>query len=112
MAITRPRRNRTWAPLTGREINGRDSQLPARTDAQLGEYLSEMPLDRARTEEESSADLCVGQAVAGEPRYVELLEVSSLKVSTFRLGAFAPTSASSRRARSANAATPIVDSMS
>ena len=63
-----------WGPLAGREINGRDSQLPARTDAQLGEDLSEMPLDRARTEEESSADLCVGQAVAGEPRYVELLE--------------------------------------
>ena len=55
--------------LTAREIRYRVSQLPARTETQLGEDLSEMPLDSARTEKEPSADLCVGQAVAGEPRY-------------------------------------------
>src|SRR4029078_1521571 len=61
-------------PLLRREVQRCDSQLPARADSQLGEDLAQMPLDRARTEEQSSAALCVGQPIAGEPSDVELLE--------------------------------------
>src|SRR5690348_10543424 len=48
-------------------------QLPPGTDAELGEHVSQVPLDRPRAEEEPRADLRIGQPVAGEPRDLPLL---------------------------------------
>ena len=40
------------------------TQFPTRADTELGEHLAEMPLHRARAQEELRADLPVGQAVS------------------------------------------------
>src|SRR5579859_6880327 len=44
------------------------AQLTARADAELGEYLAQVPLDGARRQEQLGGDLRVRQAVAGQPR--------------------------------------------
>ena len=49
------------------------SQLAAAADAELREHLAQVPLDRARAEEELRADLRVRQAVASEPGDLRLL---------------------------------------
>ena len=43
-------------------------QLPPGADAELGEYLAQVPFDGPGTDEELSADLLVRQAVPSEPR--------------------------------------------
>src|SRR4051794_35011872 len=49
------------------------AQLPARTDAQLGEHLVQMPFHRAGADEQLLADLRVGHAVAGQAGDLRLL---------------------------------------
>src|SRR5262249_35143376 len=51
---------------------GLDEAL-ARADPELCEHLAQVPLDRARADEELRADLGVGHAVAGQARDVLLL---------------------------------------
>jgi len=48
-------------------------ELAAGADAELGEDLAQVVLDRARADEQPGADLRVGQAVAGQPRDLSLL---------------------------------------
>src|SRR5215471_2110255 len=48
-------------------------QLAAGADAQLGEYLAQMPFDRARGQEQLGADFRAGAAVAGQPGDLLLL---------------------------------------
>ncbi len=48
-------------------------QLAPGADAQLGEYLAQVPFDRARGQEQLGADLRAGPAVAGQPRDLLLL---------------------------------------
>src|SRR5262249_58931007 len=48
-------------------------KLAAGADAQLGEYLAWVPLDRARGQEQLGAELRAGVAVAGQPGDLLLL---------------------------------------
>ena len=48
-------------------------ELPAGADAELGEHLTQMPLDRARAQEQLGADLGIGQPVPGPPGDLPLL---------------------------------------
>src|SRR5512132_675342 len=48
-------------------------QAASRVDPELAEDLVQVPLDRARTEEELGTDLRVGEPVAGEPGDLLLL---------------------------------------
>src|SRR5215469_7696845 len=48
-------------------------QLAAGADAQLDEYLAQMPVDRAHGQEQLGADLLAGPAVAGQPGNLLLL---------------------------------------
>src|SRR5690348_20068 len=57
-------------PLGSRE---RGTEAAARVDPELREHLAQMPLDRARTDEELCADLRIRQAVAREPGDLLLL---------------------------------------
>src|SRR5215207_10667099 len=63
----------------GERLEGRDfawqgvAQGSARADAELGEHLLQVPLDRAGAEEELGADLRVRPTVAREPGDVLLL---------------------------------------
>jgi hypothetical protein len=99
-------------------VAGQDAiELAARAGRELGEDLAQVELDRARADEQPGPDLRVRQAVAGQPRNVDLLEVSSPVVWTVRLRAISPVASSSRlarspNARSPNACTPIASSMS
>src|SRR6516164_1916608 len=54
-------------------LGQRRSELPARGDAELGEHVAQVPLDRARADEQLGADLWVQQAVPGEPGDLRLL---------------------------------------
>src|SRR6516225_8564408 len=54
-------------------LGQRRSELPARGNAELGEHVAQVPLDRARADEQLGADLRVRQAVAGEPGNLLLL---------------------------------------
>src|SRR5450631_209501 len=54
-------------------VGQRPAELPARADAELGEYLAQVPLDGARTEEQLGADLRIRQPVTGEPGDLRLL---------------------------------------
>ena len=77
-------------------------------DAELGEHLAQVPLDRSGADEQLGGDLRIGQAVAGQPRDLRLLGRELLaRLSTVRLRTVAPVASSSRRARSANASMPI-----
>src|SRR5580704_11441911 len=51
----------------------RRPELPARGDTELGEHVAQVPLDRARADEQLRADLRVRQAVAGQPGDLLLL---------------------------------------
>src|SRR5690349_7219196 len=55
------------------QLGQRGGQLAAGADAELGEYLAQVPLDRARGQEQPGADLRIGQAVARQPGDVGLL---------------------------------------
>ena len=55
------------------EAGQRGGQLAARGDAELGEDLAQVVLDRPRGQEQPSADLRVGQAVPGQARDEGLL---------------------------------------
>src|SRR5262245_17811935 len=59
------------APATVRGQCG--VEAVSRIDSQLAEDLVQVPLDRARTEEQLGADLRVGEPVAGEPGDLLLL---------------------------------------
>ena len=48
-------------------------ELPARGDAELREHVAQVPLHRARADEQLRADLRVRKAVAGEPGDLLLL---------------------------------------
>src|SRR5215472_19135176 len=48
-------------------------ELPARGDTELREHVAQVPLDRARADEQLRADLRVRKAVAGEPGDLLLL---------------------------------------
>ena len=50
-----------------------DAKLPERADAELGEHLAQMPLDRAGAEEQLRPDLGVRQAIPGQPGDLLLL---------------------------------------
>src|SRR5450631_54764 len=54
-------------------VGQRPAELPARADAELGEYLAQVPLDGARAEEQLGADLRIRQPVTGEPGDLRLL---------------------------------------
>jgi hypothetical protein len=94
-----------------RTLCQRGLQFVAGADAELGEYLAQVPFDRARAEEQLGADLRVRQAVAGEPGDLLLWDVSWPRVSAVRLRTLSPVAVSSRPARSANAAMPIASSI-
>src|SRR3954463_14605643 len=49
------------------------SQLPAGTDAELGEHVAQMPLDGPRAEKEPRPDLRVRQPIGGKQRDLSLL---------------------------------------
>src|SRR4051795_10793440 len=49
------------------------SQLPAGTNAELGEHVAQMPLDSPRAEEELRPDLRVRQPIGGKQRDLPLL---------------------------------------
>ena len=93
-------------------LGQRSAKLPARADPELGEHLAQVPLDRARAEEELGADLGIREPVAGEPGDLLLLRSELSRVSALRLRIFSPVAISSRRARSANASIPIATNMS
>src|SRR3954453_8675319 len=61
------------------------AQLHAGADAELREYLVQVPLDRARAEEELRADLLICLRVRGEPRDLLLLrgELAACLVAAF-----------------------------
>src|SRR6266853_1285463 len=61
------------------------SQLHAGGDAELREYLVQVPLDRARAEEEMPADVLIGLPARGEPRDLLLLrgELAACLVTPF-----------------------------
>src|SRR5882724_2943233 len=61
------------------------AQLHAGADAELREYLVQVPLDRARAEEELRADLLICLRVRGEPRDLLLLrsELAACLVAPF-----------------------------
>src|SRR5580693_5274399 len=73
-----PRRTR-WQMLSSGSsgdpavLGQRRPELPARGDTELGEHVAQVPLDRARTDEQLRADLRVRQAVAGQPGDLLLL---------------------------------------
>src|SRR5579859_3184828 len=48
-------------------------ELATRADAELGEHLAQVVLDRARADKQPGADLRVGQPVPGQPRNLGLL---------------------------------------
>src|SRR5215475_9510267 len=54
-------------------LGQRRPELPARGDTELREHVAQVPLDRARADEELRADLRIRQAVAGEPGDLLLL---------------------------------------
>src|SRR5215469_14477021 len=55
-------------------VAGQDAvELAAGADAELGEDLAQVVLDRARADEQSRADLRVGKTLAGQPRDLGLL---------------------------------------
>src|SRR5580698_10668094 len=54
-------------------LRQRRPELPARGDTELGEHVAQVPLDRARADEQLRADLRVRQAVAGQPGDLLLL---------------------------------------
>src|SRR5262245_11583428 len=57
-----------------RRVAGQDHvELAPRADAELGEDLAQVVLDRARADEEPAADLRVREALAGEPGDLGLL---------------------------------------
>src|SRR6185369_15679662 len=62
--------------LTGQ----RPLQLPPGTDAELGEHLAQVPLDRPGAEEELGADLRVRLAIAGQPCDERLLRGELIRV--------------------------------
>src|SRR5215469_15655640 len=49
------------------QLGQRGGQLAAGADAELGEYLAQVPLDRPRGQEQPGADLRISQAVARQP---------------------------------------------
>src|SRR5262249_35780051 len=49
------------------------AELPAGADAELGEHLAQMPLDRARAQEQLRADLGIGLSIPGPPGDLPLL---------------------------------------
>jgi DNA-binding CsgD family transcriptional regulator len=51
----------------------RPAELPAGADAELGEYLAQVPLDRARAEEQLAADLRIRKPLTGQPGDLRLL---------------------------------------
>src|SRR6185312_3457762 len=55
-------------------------QLSSGADAELGEYLAQMPLDRPGTDEELGADLRIRLAIAGQPRDKRLLRGELIRV--------------------------------
>ena len=74
------------------------SQLPAGTDAELGEHVAQMPLDGPRAEEEPRTDLRIRQALARPGRAIcRSCAVRSSRVSTVRLRTFSPVASSSLR---------------
>lgn len=78
-------------------------KLLAGADAEPSEHLVQMPLDRARAEEEPRGDLRVRQPIAGELGGLSLLR-SEIVARLNRTGANdLARRQSSRRARSANA---------
>src|SRR5580693_9715046 len=54
-------------------LRQRRPELPARGDTELGKHVAQVPLHRARADEQLRADLRVRQAVAGEPGDLLLL---------------------------------------
>src|SRR5260221_13870492 len=58
----------------GVRVAGQDAvELAAGADAELGEDLAQVVLDRARADEQPGADLRVGQPLPGQPRDLSLL---------------------------------------
>ena len=55
------------------DVGQRRAELPAGADAELGEHLAQVPLDRARAEEQLGADLRVREPVGRQPRDLRLL---------------------------------------
>src|SRR4051794_3256565 len=81
-----PRVSRPWAPWSqpwsgaglrrrgrGLVAGQRAVQLLARADAELGEHLAQVPLDRARADEQHRGDLRVGVPAGGQPPDLRLL---------------------------------------
>ena len=55
-------------------VVGQDAmELAARADADLGEHLAQVVLDRARADEQPGADLRVREPIPGQPRDLDLL---------------------------------------
>ena len=94
-------------------VGQRRAELPARADAELPEHLAQVPLDRARAEEELGADLGVRAARRRASCAIcASCGVRSSSVSTVRLRTVSPVASSSRRARSAKTSMPISVSIS
>jgi hypothetical protein len=70
---------------------------------QLGEHLVQVVLDGARADEQTGADLSVGEAVAGELRDLRLLGGELVAGLAVRFRAVSPVASSSRPARAPNA---------
>src|SRR5258708_29299448 len=67
-------RNVVLAWADGARVAGQDGvELAAGADAELGEDLAQVVLDRARADEQPGADLRVGQPLPGQPRDLGLL---------------------------------------
>src|SRR5262249_40600524 len=60
-------------PAVARAAGQEAVDVAAGADAELGEDLAQMVLDRAGTDEQPGADLRVGQPLAGQPRDLGLL---------------------------------------
>ena len=74
---------------------------------ELGEDLAQVVLNPARADVQPGPDLQVRQAVAGQPRNVDLLGGQLASGLDGRLRAISPVASRSRLARSPNACTPI-----
>ena len=71
-----------------------------------------MPFDRPRADEQLGTDLRVGEPLTGKPGDLSLLGRELVERLGVALRAVSPVASSSRRARSANPARPIVVSIS
>ncbi len=81
------------------EVGQSPAELFPGADAELREYLAQVPLDGARADVQLGADLGVGVPITGEPGDLASCAVSSPAVLIVRLRTVSPVASSSRRAR-------------